>query len=93
MPKLNIPKYIEKVNTVMVSGFKGLGFKLCDKGLILVSKIETSSLSVLLVVNGQGLWRPIVCIIIIIIINLIKKKSPLVDSSTWPLKWYNCSKN
>ena len=63
-------------------GVRGLGFK--SPGSILTSRTETSSLS-RVVRDG---WDP--CYVPL---KWVKKKSPAVESSTWPLNSHNCSEN
>ena len=62
-------------------GVRGLWFK--SPGLFLTSKTETSSLSRVVRDGGDPCSVPLSGL----------KKSPTVESPTWPLNSHNCSEN
>ena len=71
-----------RVRRVTDCGIRGFGFK--SPGSILTSRTETSSLS-RVVRDG---WDPGS-----VPLKWVKKKSPAVESSAWPLNSHNCSVN
>ena len=83
----SLPKYLRdparvRVGRVTDCGVRGLGFKSLGLDSNFLNRNQLS------ITSGQGWMGPMLWIV-----KWVKKKSPVVESSTWPLNSNNCSEN